>query len=124
MIRNDLIMRMVQQLVEVLLRAAGLRRKKDLQGAQDAVGDGLGSLGVSLALLRSLSPDTLRSMLSDPIKVALVSASCEELARIARAHGNEIDANIYDALALDLLAGVDEDKLPPEARDLLDRGPL
>lgn len=123
MIRNDLIMRLVQQIVEVLLRAAGLRRKKDVQGAEDAVGDGLSSLGVSLALLRSLSPETLRSMLADPIKIALVSASCEELARIARARGNAMDADVYESLALQLLDGMDEEKLPREARELLDRGP-
>jgi hypothetical protein len=91
-LRDDVVLRAVHQLVEALLRAAGLRKKKDLPAAEEAIGDGLRGLGLSLELVRRVDADTLQMLLPDPDRRAAVRDALLELARCRRDAGDEDDA--------------------------------
>lgn len=65
MLRDDVILRQIRQLVEALLRAAHLRREKDTPAAEETVDDIIeDASGLSLELLRAVTPATLLDLLS------------------------------------------------------------
>lgn len=111
-LRDDVILRMVSQLVEALLRAAGLRKKKDLPAAEQAIGDGLVSLGLPLDVITRLDATTLAGMLGD--KRPLVGAALRELALVREVAGELDEADRLHDTAERLLAGADipEELLP------------
>lgn len=117
-LRDDVVLRVVHQLVEALLRAAGLRRKKDLPAASEAVGDGLRGLGLSPELLARLDGAALRSMIADPARRAMVAAALDELALQQRAVGEIAAAERLEDASAALLDDVDWSAVPPEVRDL------
>ena len=118
-LRDDILMRVIHQLVEALLRAAGLRKKKDLPAAEEALGEGLQSLGLSLALIKSVPSATLKALVQDPTRRALLGAALCELAAIARDRGDEPGADQLDHTASDLFDDIDVSKLPDEVKDAL-----
>lgn len=117
-LRDDVVLRVVHQLVEALLRAAGLRRKKDLPAASEAVGDGLRGLGLSLDLLTRLDGPSLRGMIADPARRAMVAAALAELALGKRAEGDAATAESLEDAAADLVEDIDWAEVPMEIRDL------
>jgi hypothetical protein len=118
-LRDDVLMRMISQLVDALMKAVGLRKKKDLPAAEQAIGDGLKHLGLSLELVRRMPSSTLAGVVTDPVRRALVAASLCELAIVARSKGDLDEADQLDDTASDLFAGIDPHELPDEVKDVL-----
>ena len=114
-IRDDVVLRAIHQLIEALLRAAGLRRKKDLGEAQQAVGDGLTSLGLSIDMITRLDAQTLAHVVG-PDRRALVGAALLELAAIRAAEGDALAAERCRTSGEGLLDGAD---IPDELRAVL-----
>lgn len=113
-LRDDVVLRVIHQLVEALLRAVGLRRKRDFSGAEQAIGDGLTGLGLSLDVITRLDATTLASLLGD--KRALVGAALLELANVRGAEGKLDDATRFHDVGARLLDGAD---VPDELKPLL-----
>jgi hypothetical protein len=118
-LRDDVILRVIHQLVEALLKAAGLRKKKDLPAAEEALGEGLKSLGLTLDLVGRMPAGTLRGLVADPTRRALLASALCELAAVARERGEEEKADRLDDTATDLVIDVDVAALPEEVRDVL-----
>ncbi len=117
-LRDDVVLRVIHQLVEALLRAAGLRKKRDFAGAEQAIGDGLTGLGLSLDVITRLNATTLANLLGD--KRALVSAALLELANVRAAEGNVDDATRFRDVGARLLEGAE---VPDELKPLLSTTP-
>jgi hypothetical protein len=113
-LRDDVVLRVNHQLVEALLRAMNLRKKRDFAGAQQAIGDGLTGLGLSLDVITRLDADTLVSLLGD--KRALVGAALVQLAHVRAAEGNVDETTRFREVAARLLDGAD---VPDELKPLL-----
>jgi hypothetical protein len=109
---------MIHQLVEALLRAVGLRKKRDFPAAEQAIGDGLTGLGLSLDVITRLDARTLQSLLGD--KSALVGAALFELANVRAAEGKLDDATRFRDVGALLLDGAD---VPDELKPLLSTTP-
>lgn len=63
--RDDVILRMIRQLVEAILRLRRVRREQGDEAAAEAAGDLVEALyGLPRALVSAASPDTLVSLLS------------------------------------------------------------
>lgn len=124
-LRDDVVLRVVHQLVEALLRAAGLRKKKDLPAAEQALGDGLGALGLPLALVAGLDAGTLAGLVPDPARRALVAAALIELAELRAAAGRTDEASALHERAArlvhDLDDGLDVEALPEPVRSAVER---
>lgn len=120
-LRDDVMLRAIHQLVEALLRAAGLRRKKDLPAAEQALGDGLRSLGLPLELVARVDAKTLAGLVTDPAHRALLAAALRELALLRDADGRIEEAASLrlrgEALELD----VDLASLPEAVRAAVDQ---
>jgi hypothetical protein len=117
-LRDDVVLRVIHQLVEALLRAVGMRKKRDFPGAEQAIGDGLTGLGLSLDVITRLDADTLVSLLGE--KRALVGAALVELAQVRAAEGRVDDAARLGAMGERLLDGAD---VPDELKPLLSTTP-
>jgi hypothetical protein len=111
-LRDDVLLRAIHQLVEALLRAAGLRRKKDIPGAEQALGEGLNALGLPLELVARLDDSTLRNLLPDEERRALVGAALIELAQLR-------DDDALEETGRALINDIDDDALPDEVRLIL-----
>jgi hypothetical protein len=120
-LRDDVMMRSIHQLVEALLRAVGLRRKKDLPAAEQALGEGLSSLGLPLELLARVDVATLRSLVADPTRRALLAGTLSELSALRDAQGRVSDALALRERAAALLDDVDPASLPEPVQDALTR---
>lgn len=120
-LRDDVVLRMVHQLVEALLRAAGLRRNRDLPGAEQELGDGLHAMGLPLSLIASMDAATLAGLVPDPARRALVAAALAELAEVREAQGRGDDADRLRARAAALAASLDVEALPEPVQDALGR---
>ncbi|OGQ17736.1 MAG: hypothetical protein A2138_14295 [Deltaproteobacteria bacterium RBG_16_71_12] len=120
-LRDDVVLRVVHQLIEALLRAAGLRRKKDLPAAEQALGDGLGAMGLPLQLVASVDADTLASLVPDPTRRALLSAVLAELAELREAQGRAAEAEALRARAVSLADALDAAALAEPVREVLER---
>lgn len=120
-LRDDVLMRSIHQLVEALLRAVGLRKKQDLPAAEQALGEGLSSLGLPLELLARVEVATLRSLVADPTRRALLAGALTELAALRDAQGRAGDALALRERAAALLDDVDPASLPEPVRDALTR---
>jgi hypothetical protein len=118
-LRDDVVLRMIHQLVEALLNAAGLRKKKDLPAAEEALGEGIKTLGLTLDLIKSVPSSTLKGLVKDDTRRAMLGTALCELAAIARARGDDDDADRLDDCATDLFLDVNVKTLPPEVRDML-----
>ena len=105
---------MIHQLVEALLRAVGLRKKRDLPGAEQAIGDGLTGLGLSLNVITRLDAATLTSLLGD--KRALVGAALLELACVRDDEGKRDEAARFREVGARLLDGAE---VPDELKAVL-----
>jgi hypothetical protein len=115
-LRDDVVLRVIRQLVEALLRAAGLRRRRELPAAQDAIGEGLAGLGLSLDVITRLDAFTLAGVLGDPTKCAVVAAALLELARVRDAEGDVRASSRLRATCTQLLEGV---SVPRELHEAL-----
>ena len=119
-LRDDVVLRVIHQLVEALLRAARLRRKQELPAAEEAISDGLTGLGLSLDVITRLDGTTLATVLGDPAKRALVGAALLELARV-RADAGDLDgAHALATTSTRLLDGI---AVPAELSEVLSRTP-
>jgi hypothetical protein len=112
-LRDDVVLRVIHQLVEALLRAIGLRKKRDFPGAEQAIGDGLTGLGLSLEVITRLDAATLTSLLGD--KRALVGVALLELANVRAAEGKLDDVARFREVGARLLDGAE---VPDELRAL------
>lgn len=119
-LRDDVVLRVIHQLVEALLRAVGLRKKRDFAGAEQAIGDGLTGLGLSLDVITRLDGQTLATLLGD--KRVLVGAALLELARVRRDAGVVDEAARLHAVAMALLDGAGA-SVPDELKPLLSTTP-
>ncbi len=119
--RDDVLLRAIHQLVEALLRAVGLRKKKDLPAAEQALGEGLGALGLPLGLLAGLDADTLAGLVPDPARRALVAAALAELAELRLAAGRPHEASTLRERAARLADGLDVEGLPEPVQTALGR---
>lgn len=120
-LHDDVILRALTQLVEALLRAAGLRRRKDLPAAEQALGEGLRSLGLPLELLGRMDPATLTSLVPEPAKRALLAAALVELARLREVAGRVDEADELRDRAEVLDASIDMATLPELVRAARER---
>lgn len=120
-LRDDVLMRSIHQLVETLLRAVGLRKKKDLPAAEQALGEGLSSLGLPLELVARVDAATLRSLVADPTRRALLAGALAELSALREAQGRAAEALGLRERAAILLDEVDPASLPEPVRDALTR---
>lgn len=120
-LRDDVLMRSIHQLVEALLRAVGLRKKKDLPAAEQALGEGLSSLGLPLELVARVDAATLRSLVADPTRRALLAGALAELSALREDQGRAADAQGLRERAAILLEEVDPASLPEPVRDALTR---
>lgn len=120
-LRDDVLMRSIHQLVEALLRAVGLRKKKDLPAAEQALGEGLSSLGLPLELVVRVDAATLRSLVADPTRRALLAGALAELSALREDQGRTADAQGLRERAAILLEEVDPASLPEPVRDALTR---
>lgn len=118
-LRDDVILRVIHQLVEALLRAVGLRKKRDFSGAEQAIGDGLTGLGLSLDVITRLDPETLVALLGD--KRALVGVALLELANVRADEGRGEDAARFREVGTLLLEAADD--VPEELKPLLSTTP-
>ena len=105
-LRDDVVLRVIHQLVEALLRAAGLRRKQELPAAEAAIGEGLSGLGLSLDVITRLDAASLAAVLGDPAKRALVGAALLELARVRADQGDLGAAAVLRTTSSYLLEGI------------------
>lgn len=105
-LRDDVVLRVIHQLVEALLRAMNLRRKKELPAAEQAIGEGLVTLGLSLDVITRLDGATLANVLGE--KRPLVAAALLELAAVRQAQGDEAAADRHRAVAAQLLDAGDD----------------
>lgn len=114
-LRDDVVLRVIHQLVEALLRAVGLRKKRDFAGAEQAIGDGLTGLGLSLDVITRLDPDTLVALLGD--KRALVAVALIELGNVRAAEGRAEEGARLREVGTLLLERADDvpDELKPFA---------
>lgn len=119
-LRDDVVLRAVHQLVEALLRAAGLRKKKDLPASEQALGDGLQSMGLPLELIARLDPASLVALVPDPSRRALVCAALAELACLRQAQGRGPDARDLRERARALAGGLDDATLPEPVQAAMD----
>jgi len=123
-IRDDVILRVIYELVEALLRAVGLRRKNDLAGAEQALGDGLRRLGLSLELIETLDAKSLSMLVADPARRACVALALRERAAALSSDGISSDrADALLARADALLVDLDLTQIPHEVRELLRQTP-
>ena len=94
-LRDDVIFRVVHQMIEALLRVAGLRRKKDMPAALKATGELLeDQLGLSARVVDALEPSSLVDVLSpggelDVQKAALLALVLETRAGLFEDMGDE-----------------------------------
>ena len=105
-LRDDVIFRVIHQLIEALAKAAGLRRKNEHAAAAQAIADGLSSMGLSLEVLARIDADSLVTLLGDPPKRALVAAALLELARVRAAEGDVAASTMLRATSSRLLEGI------------------
>lgn len=115
-LRDDVVLRVIRQLVEALLKATGLRRKREFPAAEQAIGEGLTGLGLSLEVITRLDAATLATVLGDPAKRALVGAALLELARVRAEQGDLASAATLRSTSSQLLEGI---RVPKELRDVL-----
>lgn len=66
MIQRDFIMRQLAQMVQVLAAVLGRRREGDIEGAQQALAEGLtGATGLDLAAYRAMSRAEIEALASE-----------------------------------------------------------
>lgn len=121
-LRDDVVLRAIHQLIEALLRAAGLRRKKDLPAAEQALGDGLRSLGLPLELVARVDATTLAGLVTDPAHRVLLAAALRELALLRDAEGRLEEAINLRLRSEALEAGVELASLPEAVRAAVSQG--
>ena len=108
-LRDDVVLRAIHKLVAALLRAAGLRQKKDIPGAEQSLGDGLGAIGLPLTLLTTLDSTTLRGLIPDDERRALIGAALVELGQLRNDSALEEKGNT-------ILDDIDVESLPDDVR--------
>ncbi len=118
-LNDDIMFRALNQLVAGLLRAVGLRKKEDLPAAEEALAEGLKSLGLTLDLAKTMQASMMRDLVKDPVRRALLGSTLCELAQIALQRGDEAAADRLDDAATELFMDVDVAQLPEQVRDVL-----
>ena len=101
--RRDYILRLIEQLAEMLGRIVGLRKSGKLEEAEKmvrAVGDGL--LGSSRTMIDSVDSSTAANLLGSREKIAAYAALTVEEAEIAEARGQTSKAAGRRRRALEL----------------------
>ncbi len=137
MLRDDLLIRQIRKLVQGLLQAARLRREKDAARAEHTLDDILaGELGLSSAMVRALTGETLLDLLSpggelDRERALTLGLVLAERARASLAKGAPREADATRAKARTLLEAAeaadvqalldDERALERYARELEER---
>lgn len=142
--RRDYILRMIEQLADVLARAMGLRRGGKLDEAERLVRETAdGIFGSTRGMLDALDAASAATLLSSPEKTRAYAALTAEMAEIHEARGQAAKARVVRRRALELYlesargagqidertreaitalrAGVDEAKLGARYRDALGR---
>lgn len=94
MMRDDYLMRAVQQVIAMLARIAGLRAEQRFDEAEQTIAGALTTLfGPLAATLERLTPKSAVSLIGDPEKLELYVALLRERAFAARGRGDEVAAS-------------------------------
>ena len=119
MIRNDYIMRLIDEFTRMVVRALGLVDQRRFQEALEVVRAETGRLiGIDGAMLELLDSKSLRKTLRTPERLLIAARALEESAGMYRQAGEASRATANAVKALDLFAGVlasDPDALDGDA---------
>jgi hypothetical protein len=119
MIRNDYIMRLIEQFAVVLTRALGLKNISQLTAALELLRSESGRLiGLDGMMLEMLSPDEIRRALHSPEAGLIAGRVLEEMANIHREQDLPGRAQADNFKALDLYAHILEGEAPRIEDDL------
>jgi hypothetical protein len=141
--QRDYILRMIEQLGVFLARIAGARTAGDLEGAEREVKAALGALFGPLAdMLEKVDSASAAGLLGSPEKISAAAALYTERAAVRELSGNQAaaradrrralelyleaailkppDSDEARGILVDLLKGVDRERLPERYRRELD----
>lgn len=107
MLQRDYLMRMIARAIAALARALGLQKKGQLEPALDQLGEAYDAvLKFDRAMLDSLDPATLVSMLGDEPIVRIVARISKTEGELLEERGNPAQALACFRRALELYAAV------------------
>jgi len=103
-IREDYLMRLIRQFVDMLARIAGFRRRGEYERAQVEIGRAWEELGVPYELIVAADRDVAVSLLREPDRMRLAAALLAEQAHVTHAKGDPLNASVLRRRAIELLA--------------------
>jgi hypothetical protein len=105
-LRQDFMVRLIQQMAEAIARIAGLREQGAHHEALELIESSCRSLGADRKLRQLLTPESLAKLLGDPEKLRVVADLLEEESRIYAAKGDAAQAIASQRLSEQLRAQI------------------
>jgi hypothetical protein len=102
LIKNDYIMRLIEQVVRAIARMLQLTEKGEFDQAIKKADDVYDMLGVNKDLLDAMDTPSLANLLGHPDKMRLVARVCREEARVHKMKGDPLSAQNRNRKALEL----------------------
>ena len=104
MLREDYLMRLIEQVADVLAQIAGHERKREYEVAIDEAGRAWDELlGVPRAVVEVTDSATLAELLRDPAKIRAASQLLAAEARVTKGRGDPLGAAVLYRRALELV---------------------